>query len=695
VRALTVGGARFSRAIPEKMEIHRFGAWGIHRPMRPPYRTALFCISLASVACAGTPRAVAEPKKPAAADAGPLIRSELKDDAEIARAIREYYTKHEYRIRMRDGARLFTVAYIPKDTSRTYPMLLVRTPYSVSPYGVDNYPGVKGSGGTVRRFAPSPHFIREGYIFVFQDVRGRLMSEGTFVDVRPRAKAKQDIDESTDTYDTIDWLVRNVPQNNGRAGAWGISYPGFYAAQAAIDAHPALKAVSPQAPVTDWFVGDDFHHNGAFFLADALDFYAGFGKPRPKPTTKSTWGFDHDLADVYDFYLALGPLSNANTKYLKGEITFWNDLMQHGTRDDFWKARDPRPHYKNLKPAVMTVGGWFDAEDLFGALETYRAIEKQNQGIENTLVMGPWAHGAWARGDGDHLGDITFGAKTSLFYQENILFPFFQRHLKGKKEAAPAEAWIFETGTNTWQRYATWPPKAARSATLFFRANGKLAGAPAGAPEDESGFDAYVSDPAKPVPYRAKLSANLDHDYMTDDQRFAARRPDVLVYSTGDLDADVTLAGPLEASLWVSITGTDADFVVKLIDVFPQGYADPDPNPSGVKMGGYQALVRGEVMRGKFRASFEKPEPFKPGEPTLVRFSIPDTSHTFRVGHRIMVQIQSSWFPLVDRNPQTFTDIYRATEADFRSATHRVYRTQDKPSGLKIMVTNGTVPGSR
>jgi uncharacterized protein len=678
-----------------KWGLPRFGACCIHGPMRPPYRTALFCISLASVACVGTPRAVAEPKKPAiTVDDGPLIRSELKDDAEMARAIREYYTKFEYRIRMRDGAQLFTAAYVPKDTSRTYPMLLSRTPYSVQPYGVDNYPGVQNSR-VLRRLAPSTHFIREGYIFVHQDVRGRLMSEGTFVDVRPHAKGKQEIDESTDTYDTIDWLVRNVPQNNGRVGAWGISYPGFYAAQAAINAHPALKAVSPQAPVTDWFMGDDFHHNGAFLLADAFDFYAGFGKARPKPTTKMTWGIDHDVADVYDFFLALGPLPNANTKYLHGEIAFWNDLMQHGNRDDFWQARNPRPHYKNLKPAVMTVGGWFDAEDLFGALETYRAIEKQSQGTENTLVMGPWSHGGWARADGDRLGDISFGAKTSLFYRENIEFPFFQRHLKGKPGKAPTEAWIFETGTNTWQRYAAWPPKAARSVTLFLRANGKLEGAPAAAPEDESGFDAYVSDPAKPVPYRAKLSNKLDHDYVTDDQRFAARRPDVLSYSTGALDADVTLAGPLEANLWVSVTGTDADFVVKLIDVYPQDHADPEPNPNGVKMGGYQALVRGEVMRGKFRTSFEKPEPFKPGEPALVRFSIPDTSHTFRAGHRIMVQVQSSWFPLVDRNPQTFTDIYRATDADFRAATHRVYRTPDKPSGLRITVTNGTVPGAR
>jgi putative CocE/NonD family hydrolase len=639
---------------------------------------------------------VAAPNKPTApaADDGPLFRGDLKDDADISRAIRENYTKYEHRIPMRDGVKLFTVVYVPKDPLRTYPMMLLRTPYGVPPYGVDTYPGSQNAR-LLKRFAPSTQFIREGYIFVHQDVRGRMMSEGTFVDVRPHARTKGEIDESTDAYDTIEWLVHNAPQNNGKVGAWGISYPGFYAAQAAIDAHPALKAVSPQAPVTDWFTGDDFHHNGAFLLADALDFMASFGKPRPQPTTKSIWDFEHDMGDAYEFYLALGPLSNANTKYLHDSIPFWNEMMAHGTRDDFWKARDPRPNYRSIKPAVMTVGGWFDAEDLYGALETYKSMEKQSPGADNSLVMGPWSHGGWSKFDGDHLGDITFGAKTSVFYRDNIEFPFFQKHLKGKATKASAEAWIFETGTNVWQRYPAWPPPSAKAATLFLHAGGKLSGvAPAGA-EDESGFDAYVSDPARPVPYRARLSNGLDHDYMTDDQRCASRRPDVLVYGTGVLDEDVTVTGSLEASLWVSATGTDADFVVKLVDVYPQNMPDPDPNPSGVRMGGYQSLVRGEVMRGKFRESFEKPSPFKPGEPTLVKFALPDTSHTFRSGHRIMIHIQSTWFPLVDRNPQTFTDIYSAKASDFHAATHRVYRTSERPSGLRIMLTRGSLPASK
>ena len=623
-----------------------------------------------------------------------LVRGPVESDADVARVIREYYTKYEYRIPMRDGVYLFTDAYVPKDSSHTYPILLTRTPYSIQPYGVDAYPSEKNPR-VLRRFAPSIQLIKDGYVFVHQDVRGRMMSEGSFVDVRPNltkplaARGKADIDESTDAYDTIDWLVKNVPNNSGKVGVWGISYPGFYAAQSAIDAHPALKAVSPQAPVTNWFLGDDFHHNGALFLADAFDFYANFGKARPEPTKKSAeWKSEHEGQDVYDFFLGMGPVANANAKYLKEKISFWNDLMAHSTLDDFWKARDPRPFYRDAKPALMTVGGWLDAEDLWGALQTYSAFEKQGPRSENVLVMGPWRHGGWSRTDGDRHGDLSFGQKTSLFYREHIELPFFQRHLKGKSLPAAPEAWVFESGTNAWRSHVTWPPADVKPVTLFVHANGKLgASAPAG-----DGDDAYPSDPKKPVPYRSRPGEAIDADYMSDDQRFAARRPDVLVYSTGDLDGDVTLAGPIEASLWVSTTGTDADFVVKLIDVWPADAPAPDPNPTNVQLGGYQQLIRGEVMRGKFRSSFERPEPFKPNEPTLVRFALPDVSHTFRRGHRLMVQVQSSWFPLVDRNPQTFVDIHRATEADFRSSVHRLFRTKDKPSGFKLLVQQGRLP---
>ena len=634
------------------------------------------------------PTAKSSSPRPASFDE-PLVRGPVESDADIVRAIREHYTKYEHKIAMRDGVHLFTTVYVPKDTTRSFPIMLTRTPYSVQPYGIDTYPSEKNARH-LRRFAPSSHFIKEGYIFAHQDVRGRMMSEGTFVDVRPnRAAGKSAIDESTDAYDTIDWLVKNVPNNSGKVGVWGISYPGFYAAQSAVDAHPALKAVSPQAPVTEWFLGDDFHHNGALFLADAFDFYGSFGKPRPEPTKKSEWKSEHEGQDVYDFFLALGPVSNANARHLKNNIAFWNDLMAHPTRDDFWKARDPRPYYRDAKPAVMTVGGWFDGEDLWGALETYRAFEKQGPRSENVLVMGPWRHGGWARTDGDRHGDIPFGQKTSLFYREHIELPFFQRHLKGKSGPATPEAWMFETGTNTWRKEATWPPADAKKATLFFQGDGKLGTA---APTASDGDDVYPSDPKKPVPYRGKPGDAIDADYMSDDQRFAARRPDVLVYSTGELDTDVTLAGPIQASLWVSTTGTDADFIVKVIDVWPADAADPEPNPTNVHLAGYQQLVRAEVMRGKFRASFERPEPFKPNEPTLVKLTLPDVLHTFRPGHRLMVQVQSSWFPLVDRNPQTFVDIHKATEADFRAATHRVFRTKDKASSIEVTLQRGVLP---
>jgi uncharacterized protein len=641
----------------------------------------LFPLLALTVGCA--PRAAVAPPRDVAApaDEGPLVPGELKDAPSAARAIREHYTKYEYKIPMRDGVRLFTVAYVPKERARTYPILMERTPYGVAPYGVDNYPSA--DPGVIGRLSPALQFIRDGYIFVRQDVRGRMMSDGDFVDVRPRVGGgAKGIDESTDAFDTIDWLVKHVPANSGKVGVWGISYPGFYAAQSAINAHPALKAVSPQAPVTDWFVGDDFHHNGAFFLADAYDFYSKFGKPRPKPVRKVPWTVDYESGDAYEFFLELGTVANANERHLHGEIKFWNDLLAHPNRDDFWIARDPRPAYRNAKPAIMTVGGWFDAEDLWGSLATYRAWDEKSPGAEVSLVMGPWRHGGWGRTEGEKLGDVSFGAKTSEFFQDKIEFPFFQRHLKGKVGPPQPEAWVFETGTNLWQRYASWPPPGAKAQTLFFRAKGKLGTGAPGAKEDE-GADAYVSDPSKPVPYMDDHTNDIVATYMVSDQRFAARRPDVLVYQTEPLAEDVTLAGPIEASLSVTTTGTDADFVVKVVDVYA---TDADT------MGGYQQLVRAEVMRGRYRNSFEKPEPFVPNQPTLVRFTLPDLNHTFRTGHRIMVHVQSTFFPLVDRNPQTFVDVYQAKSSDFRAATHKVLRTPDRPSGIKVLLLRGALP---
>jgi putative CocE/NonD family hydrolase len=592
------------------------------------------------------------------------------------------YTKTEHMITMRDGVKLFTSIYVPKDTSQKYPIMLNRTPYSVAPYGPDLY---KQSLG------PSPLFQNERYIFVYQDVRGRLMSEGEYENVRPHKASKsgpRDIDESTDTYDTIEWLLKNVANQNGRVGMWGISYPGFYVSMGIIDSHPALKAASPQAPIADWFIGDDFHHNGALFLPHTFNFFATFGLPRPKPTTEFPPRFNHGTPDGYQFFLDMGPLPQADKKYLKGQVAFWNEAMNHPNYDDFWKARNVLPHLQNIKSAVMTVGGWFDAEDLYGALNTYRAIERSNQGVYNTLVMGPWFHGGWGRSDGEFLGSVKFGAKTSVYYRENVELPFFNCILKDKCDRKLPEALVFETGSNEWKMYDQWPPANAEKRALYLGSGRKLAFAPAAenSPGGAGGFDEYISDPQKPAPYINGIANGMTREYMVDDQRFAATRPDVLVYESEVLPEPVTVAGPITATLYVSTTGTDSDFVVKVIDVFPNDTPDPNPNPTGVKMGGYQMLVRGEPMRARFRNGFEKPEAMIPNKVTRVEFTLPDVNHSFLKGHKIMVQIQSSWFPLVDRNPQKFVDINKATEADFQKATQRVYRSGRYPSHVTVNV---------
>ena len=593
--------------------------------------------------------------------------------------IRQNYDKVEKQISMRDGIKLFTSIYTPKDKTKKYPIMLNRTPYTVSPYGVNAY---KTSLG------PSMLFAREGYIFVYQDVRGKWMSEGEFIDVRPHnpnKKFKKDIDESSDTYDTIDWLIKNLPNDNGKVGIYGISYPGFYSTASLPGAHPALKAVSPQAPVTDWFIGDDFHHNGAFMIMDAFSFYSSFGVPRPKPITpdKGPKSFKYPVNDNYQFYMDLGALKNVKTRYFADSIKFWNDLMSHPNYDAFWKARNIRPQLTNIKPATMVVGGFFDAEDTFGALRTYEAIEKQNPNNHNMLVMGPWFHGGWSRGTGESFGNISFGQATSTFYRQNIEFPFFQNLLKDKLAANLPEAMIFVTGSNEWKRFDTWPPKDAVQQTLYFHENGKLSFT---VPSEQTSFDEYISDPAKPVPYADGVHLERTREYMIDDQRFASRRPDVLVYQTDILSEDLAIAGPMIAKLIVSTSGTDADYVVKLIDVYPDDYPNTDPNPLNVQMGGYQMLVRGEVMRGKFRNSFEKPEPFVPNQITQVKYELPDVAHTFKKGHRLMIQIQNSWFPLVDRNPQKFVDIYNADEKDFQKAMHRIYHDSKNSSAVVVSV---------
>ncbi len=605
-------------------------------------------------------------------------------------AVRARYTKYEYRIPMRDGVKLFTSVYVPKDASRDrrYPILMTRTPYGVAPYGSDAFPD---------RVGPSEAAENEGFIFAYQDVRGRYMSEGQFVDVRPTAPAKgpKDVDESSDTWDTIAWLLRKVGCHNGRVGLWGISYPGFYATMGTIDAHPALVAASPQAPIADWFIGDDFNHNGAFFLPHAFNFLSSFGRPRPEPTTRTEPRFDHKTQDGYRFFLEAGPMPAYDRKYLKGEVAFWKEILAHDTYDAFWQARNVRPRLTGIRPAVLTVGGWYDAEDLFGALETYKAIERQNPGISNRLVMGPWSHGGWARGTGEALGRVRFGQPTSKVFQEQVELPFFRSWLKDAVDPKLPEAYVFETGRNEWRALDAWPPKEAKPLALYLSAGGVLSKEP---PRDEGSeaFDEYVSDPAKPVPFTQDTSIGMTIEYMVDDQRFVARRPDVLAYQTEPLDDDLAVTGPIAARLSVSTTGTDSDWIVKLVDVYPDDYpvqegewtrrwAWEEP-PSRSKMGGYQQLVRGEPFRGRFRKSFERPEPFVPGQVDTVEFTMPDVFHTFRRGHRVMVQVQSSWFPLVNLNPQTFVRINEASAADFRKATQRVWRAAARPSLLRLSV---------
>lgn len=585
----------------------------------------------------------------------------------------QHYDKTEIQIAMRDGVKLFTSIYTPKDKSKTYPILMQRTCYSVAPYGPGKYKRLLG---------PSKYALRDGYIFVYQDVRGRWMSEGDFDNMRPNVpgndrKNKTAVDESSDTWDTIDWLIKNIKGNNGKVGQWGISYPGFYTAAALPDAHPALRASSPQAPIADFFF-DDFHHNGAF-LQSYLAAFGVFGYQHDKPTDKAWYTDKTDrfrdikVADGYDFHMRLGPLKNAD-KYHSDNF-FWQQTVDHPNYDEFWQKRSLLPHLKNVNHAVLTVGGWFDAEDLFGPLNIYKSIEKSSPGAQNAIVMGPWAHGQWSRADDGKTthNHIYFGDSVNTFYQRDVERRFFAYHLKGEGNYNAIEALMFDTGARQWQKFDAWPPKGVPPVKLYFGENGKLS---VNKPLDQEAVFEYISDPAKPVPYTSQIEGLTftPRRFMSDDQRDAGRRPDVLTFETEPLEADVLTAGEIMAKLKVSMTGTDADFIVKVIDVYPQDHKGFDHNPDNIVMGGYQQLVRSEVFRGRFRNSFEKPEPFKPNEPTEVSFRLQDVLHTFKKGHRMMIQVHSTWFPYIDRNPQKYVDnIYKASESDFVKSTIKVY----------------------
>jgi hypothetical protein len=588
--------------------------------------------------------------------------------------IEDYYIKHQYYIPMRDGVKLFTAVYSPIDRSVKYPIMLLRTPYSIAPYGPKEYP---------RMLGPSELMAKEKYIFVYQDVRGRFMSEGNYDNMRgyiPDKKNDKDIDESSDTYDTIDWLVKNIDDNNGKVGMWGISYPGFYAAMSLMDSHPALKAVSPQAPISDWFIGDDFHHNGAFFLSDYFHFFSSFGIKRDSLVRVWPKSISPDVIDGYKFYLELGPLKNIDIKYYHSQIAYWEEFSKHPNYDKYWKSRSTIQYFKNVKPAVMVTGGWFDAEDLYGTINTYEAIVNNSPDNKDIYFsMGPWYHGGWARATGQKLGDIDFGSVTSLYYQENFELPFFNYYLKGKGELNISKVNVFETGSNSWQFYNQWPPKNVQEKEIYFSEN---KGLEFSEHAGNSEFDKYVSDPSNPVPYTSAIEYKSSHEFMDADQRFASGRNDVLTYQTNQLDNNVSISGPLNVDLYVSTTGTDGDWIVKIIDVFPENEADQNK----VKMGGYQMLVRWEIMRGKFRNDYEKPEPFIPGKVTKVKYTLPDINHTFLKGHRIMVQVQSSFFPMADRNPQRFTIIYTCDSTAFQKANIRLYHSKQYPSGIKFDV---------
>ncbi|MDB4926446.1 CocE/NonD family hydrolase [Mucilaginibacter sp.] len=578
------------------------------------------------------------------------------------------YIKKEISIPMRDGVKLFTSIYQPKDQSEKHPILITRTPYSIAPYG-------KVYKAYWRSYMMK--YCREGYVLVNQDIRGKYMSEGIFEVVRPfnpNKKTSKDIDEASDSYDTIDWLIKNIDNNNGNVGAIGISFPGFYATMVALSGHPALKAVSPQAPVTDRFFGDDDHHNGVLMLMDAFDFHVAgsFSAPSRVPSTKGARGFRIADQDNYNYYLKMGALPNF-TKLSGDTMKFWSDMMNHPNLDAWWKARDARTGMKNVKPAMLIVGGLFDAEDGYGAWNTYKALVKQSPQTNSKLIIGPWYHGQWASNDGTHLGNVQFGSNTATYYQD-MEVPFFNYYLKGKGTDNLSKATIFFSGEDKWRSFSQWPLADIKPTPIYLKENGKLSFEASKTPTPT--FDSYISDPAKPVPYAEKVHLRRTREYMDDDQRFAARRTDVLVYDTGLLTDDITLAGPVVADLMVSLSSTDADFVVKLIDVFPEN--TPVDPVTKYPMGGYQMLVRAEVMRGKFRNSFSAPEPFVPGKPTQVKFTLPDVAHTFKKGHKLMIQIQSSWFPLTDRNPQQFVDINKAKDADFVKETIKVYHNSSK-----------------
>ena len=576
------------------------------------------------------------------------------------------YTKSEAMVPMRDGIKLHTVLFAPKEQAGPLPVLFVRTPYGA----------VHEEKALLSQY---PELTAEGYVFAFQDIRGRFTSEGQFV-MQRQVRDKRDlkaIDESTDAYDSVEWLVRNAKNNNGRVGILGISYGGWLTTMALLEPHPALKAASEQASPADMFLGDDFHHNGAFRLSYGFEYAVEMETAKEANTM-----FEFGVADTYQWYLNLGPLYNVNEKYLKGKIPSWNDFVNHPNYDEFWKKQAFAPYIGTPKVPNLNVAGWWDQEDFYGPLKIYELFEKNDANHMNYLVAGPWNHGGWARSDGGKLGDIPFDSNTSKYYRAEIEAPWFAAWLKDKGSSSFPEATVFQTGSNKWERYDTWPPKNSQARNLYLRAGGKLAfTAPAA-----DGFDSYISDPAHPVPYRKRpISPTYPGvawpTWLVEDQRFVDNRPDVLTYATEPLHEDLKIAGDIVAEIFAATSGSDSDWVVKLIDVYPEVY------PEDPKLAGYELMVADEILRGRFRESFEKPKAIVPGAVTPYKIDLHSNDHAFLKGHRIMVQIQSTWFPLYDRNPQKFVgNIFEAREADYQKAAQRVYRGRENASRIVLPV---------
>jgi len=612
-----------------------------------------------------------------------LLVAALLAPAQPQYDVKAHYQKAEYEVPMRDGVKLHTTVYTPRNSTERLPFLILRTPYGTGPYGADAY----------RRYlGPSPHsseFEVEGFSFVFQDVRGKFKSEGEFTVLRPFTphKTGKQTDESSDTYDTIEWLLKNIPNHNGRAGLWGISYPAWQTVMGMIEAHPALKAASPQASPADMFIGDDFHHNGAFRLTYTFSWLAGNARLRKGPAETSGQAFNPGTPDGYQFFLDLGPVSNVNKKYFLDQVPEWNAYMEHPDYDAYWQQQNFLPYLKNITLPVLNVAGWFDAEDFYGPLAIYQQIEQTTPNNQSLLAVGPFSHGGWnSHPDGNSLGHIRFAGAPGVYFREQVQFPFFRYYLKDKGELKLPEALCYETGANKWRSFDHWPPRErAAEKKLYFHAGGKLSFTPP-AENNQDGVDSYISDPAKPVPSSSETRFTQGHLWMVEDQRFAATRPDVLVYSTDELTEEITISGHLLAKLFAATSGTDSDFVVKLIDVYPGSAPDNNPNPAGVRLGHFQMLLSGEVFRAKYRKSYARPEPMVPNQPTPIEIDLRDKNHRFLKGHKIMVQVQSSWFPVIDRNPQVFTDIYRAKEADFKKATQQIYRSKELSSHVVVSV---------